>query len=149
MKKLAVIIGIVSALSLAACQKKDDSGSVSPAAPPPAVTAPTSCPAGYVSTNGGPCVFGSTPVGGAASCQGSCPAGQVQTGRGCLPQNTCRTCYGYAETSYNGSAVQGWCFPSSVAGTAFSMKANAYSVDEQEEADQSVFTEEPALEVQQ
>jgi hypothetical protein len=51
------------------------------------------CPAGFVLTNNTCMIAGTTT--GSSLCQGACAVGQIQTAYGCLPQNSCATCYGY------------------------------------------------------
>ena len=63
------------------------------------------CPAGFVLSNNMCVISGSTTF--TSYCQGACAAGSVQTAYGCLPQNSCATCYGYMNHYCIGGAFTG------------------------------------------
>jgi hypothetical protein len=75
------------------------------------------CPVGYGMYNN-QCILATNTSGMQnGSCQGSCPVGQTQTSYGCLPQDICRSCYGYSQTT-------GWCYPA----TSVSGYGNVYNM---------------------
>lgn len=64
-----------------------------------------SCPTGYV-VSGNQCIYSTSTT--TSSCQGSCQAGYTQTVYGCLPQQTCGSCFGYYNRYCLGGAPTGY-----------------------------------------